>query len=154
MSKQNITKLTEEILTGYLEGKPLEIWRVEYKKEGKDHILRVYIDKPGGYISTDDCEDVSRYLSDRLDEADPVAGNYYLEVSSPGMDRQLYTLNQYEQYLGHEVEIKLFAALEGRKKYEGILTGATAEKVTLDEESGRVEIPFEMISKTKLKVVI
>ncbi len=153
MAKQSMTALTEEILSEYLRGGPLEIWKVEFKKEGRDHMLRVYIDRPGGYVSTDDCEDVSRYLSEKLDELDPVSVNYYLVVSSPGMDRRLYTRTQYERYIGHEAEVKLFAAVDGRRKYEGTLAGIDDDVLTLTVDGKNLRIPFDKVAGTRLKVV-
>ncbi len=150
---KNIKDITEEILGGFLEEEGLVLWHIEFKKEGKDRTLRVYIDREEGYVSTDDCEKVSRYLDEKLDEADPVQGNYYLEVSSPGMDRQLYTKEQYLRYIGHEVEVKLFAAVDGKKNVEGTLAETDDEGMTVTAEDGDIRLPWDSVAKTKLKVV-
>lgn len=102
MAKKKITVLAEELLSGFLQEEGLELYHSEFVKEGKDWFLRIYIDKPEGegYIGTEDCEKVSRFLSEKLDEADPVEQNYYLEVSSPGMDRELVKPEHYQRYLG------------------------------------------------------
>ncbi len=150
---KNIKDITEEILGGFLEEEGLVLWHIEFKKEGKDRILRVYIDREEGYVSTDDCEKVSRYLDEKLDEADPVQGNYYLEVSSPGMDRQLYTKEQYARYIGHEVEVKLFAAVDGKKNVEGTLAETDDEGMTVIAEDGDIRLPWDSVAKTNLKVV-
>ncbi|MCF0143565.1 MAG: ribosome maturation factor RimP [Firmicutes bacterium] len=107
-----------------------ELYHSEFVKEGKDWFLRVYVDLAAGkdaegndvYISTEDCEKVSRYLSEKLDEADPIEQNYYLEVSSPGMDRPLIKPEHYKRYVGEEIELKLYKATDGVKNIEGVLT--------------------------------
>ena len=92
-AKVKVTDLVEEIAAPFLEENGLELYHTEFLKEGRDWFLRVYIDKKEGqeeeYVSTDDCEKVSRFLSDELDRIDPIEQNYYLEVSSPGLDREL-----------------------------------------------------------------
>ena len=150
---KNIKDITEEILKGFLEAEGLVLWHIEFKKEGKDRILRVFIDREDGYVSTDDCEKVSRYLDEKLDEEDPVQGNYYLEVSSPGMDRQLYTREQYGRYTGHEVEVKLFAAVNGSRKAEGVLADVDDEGIVVTAEGGDIRLPWDAVAKTNLKVV-
>lgn len=96
------------------------LYDVEFVKEGTNWFLRVTIDKPGG-VSTDDCESVSRPLSDWLDEKDPITQSYYLEVSSPGIDRKLTRPKHYEDNLGKLVTVRLFAAIDGQRQLEGIL---------------------------------
>ncbi len=88
----------------------------------------------GANISTDDCEKVSRYLSERLDAIDPIEQNYYLEVSSPGMDRQLITEGHYQRYLGTEVEIKLYKPYHGNKTLVAVLKQASAEQLGFDRQ--------------------
>ena len=94
MAEVKITELAETILSEFLSQNKLELYNVEFVKEGKDRFLRVYIDKAQDaedeYVDTDDCELVSRYLSEKLDEEDPIEDNYYLEVSSPGLERTLF----------------------------------------------------------------
>ena len=95
-----------------------ELYHTEFIKEGKDWFLRVYVDNSGhnkGNISTGDCEKVSRYLSEVLDKEDPIEQNYYLEVSSPGMDRQLYTDKHMERYIGRKVEVSLYKKFNNSK---------------------------------------
>lgn len=102
------------------------VWDVEYVKEAGNWFLRVYIDKPEG-ISISDCEAVSRPLSDALDKADPIEGSYTLEVSSPGADRVLRKSEHYAAYLGSEVDVKLYRAINGKKDLSGILTGCAED---------------------------
>lgn len=156
MAKVNIKKAVEEILSDFLSENGFELYNTEFQKEGKDWFLRVFIDRTDGeYISTDDCELVSRYLSERLDEDDPIEQNYYLEVSSPGMDRPLITLAHYERYVGELVDVKLYTAVGGRKNYqEAVLKTVTQETMTIEPEEGNVlEIPFDKVAKTNLSVV-
>ena len=96
------------------------LYDVEFFKEGANWFLRVTIDKEGG-VSTDDCEKVSKPLSDWLDEKDPISQSYYLEVSSPGIDRKLTRPEHFESQLGKKVVVRLFAALDGQRQLEGIL---------------------------------
>ena len=170
MQKKKITELVPEILGDFLSENGLELFNVEYRKEGRDTVLRVFIDKPEGaedeYIGTDDCELVSRYLSDRLDELDPIEQNYNLEVSSPGLDRPLIREDDYRRFAGRQIEVSLFKAYNGRKNYEGTLLGLAdgvlRMECLLPEPKGRakaaaaaetVELPFELVAKAKLAVV-
>lgn len=158
MKKESIKNIVARELESFLTENGYELHRVEFVKEGRDWFLRVYVDKPMGaaeaYISTDDCEKVSRFLSERLDELDPIEQNYYLEVSSPGMDRELLKDSDYERFKGQAVEVKLYSAIEGKKKIEGILAGLEDGKiVVVDEKNQRWELPREQVSKAKLAVV-
>lgn len=156
MAKKKITVIAEELLTEFLENEGYELYNCEFIKEGKDWFLRVYIDKPEeqGYIGTEDCEKVSRFLSGKLDEADPIEQNYYLEVSSPGMDRELLKPEHYERYTGKEVEIKLYKGKDGVKNIQGILDNITDDviKVT-DHEDKEWTLTLDEIAKTKLAVI-
>lgn len=107
------------------------LWDVEYVKEAGTWFLRVYIDKAGG-VSIDDCEAVSRPLSDLLDEADPIEGSYTFEVSSAGADRPLKKPEHFAEFQGEEVEVKLYRPREGRKEFVGALKGYEDGNVTLD----------------------
>ncbi|MCI9155884.1 MAG: ribosome maturation factor RimP [Lawsonibacter sp.] len=107
------------------------LWDVEYVKEAGTWFLRVYIDKEGG-VSIDDCEAVSRPLSDLLDQADPIEGSYTFEVSSAGADRALKKPEHFARFLGAEVEVKLYRPKEGRKEFVGRLSAYEDGTVTLD----------------------
>ena len=107
------------------------LWYVEYVKEAGTWFLRVYIDKEGG-VSIDDCEAVSRPLSDKLDEADPIEGSYTFEVSSAGADRVLKKPEHFARFQGQEVEVKLYRPREGRKEFVGLLQSWEDGDVTLD----------------------
>ena len=106
------------------------------------------------YVSTDDCEKVSRFLSAELDRLDPIEQNYYLEVSSPGMDRALLKDKDFARFSGEIVDVSLYKALDGKKSYQGRLVGIENEKIIItDEKDNRIEFPREQVAKTKLAVI-
>ena len=129
MSK--ITDLTAQLARPVVEANGCSLWDVEYVKEAGSWYLRVYIDKETG-VSIDDCEAVSRVLSDLLDEADPIEGSYVLEVSSAGADRPLKKPAHFQQFLGAEVDVRLYRPLDGRKEYTGVLKGYDGGDVTIE----------------------
>ena len=106
------------------------------------------------YVSTDDCEKVSRFLSAELDRLDPIEQNYYLEVSSPGMDRALLKDKDFQRFSGEIVDVSLYKALDGKKTYQGRLLGIENEKIIItDEKDKRIEFPREQVAKTKLAII-
>lgn len=139
---------TEEILIPIAEKNGLSIYDVEYVKEGSEWYLRAYIDKPEG-VTIDDCENVSRELSAQLDQEDYIAEAYILEVSSPGLGRQLKKDRHFANSLNQEVEVKLFEALDGQKEFAGMLKSYDKDTITITENEGK-EITFE---RTKIAVV-
>ncbi len=108
------------------------LWDVEYVKEAGEWYLRIYIDKEGG-VSIDDCEAVSRPLSDLLDEADPIPTSYLFEVSSAGLDRALRKPEHFETCMGQQVDVKLYRPQAGSKEYTGVLTGYQDGDVLVDD---------------------
>ena len=156
MAKKKITQLVEELLSDFLEKEGYELYNTEFIKEGKDWFLRVYVDKKaaGEYVGTEDCEKVSRFLSDRLDEADPVEQNYYLEVSSAGMDRQLIKPEHYRRYVGSKVEIRLYKGKDGTKNIQGVLQEMDGDSITvLDHDNKAWHLQLDEIAKAKLAVI-
>ncbi len=158
MAKLRIKDVVSQILEDFLKENQLELYNSEFVKEGKDWYIRVYIDKVSdneeeSYIDTDDCEKVSRFLSEKLDELDPIEQNYMLEVSSPGIDRQLFETKDYERFAGHLVDVKLYANYKGSKIVQGKLNGILEGKVSLEIDGNNVEFPLEQIAKTNLAVV-
>ena len=127
------------------------LWDVEYVKEAGQWFLRVYIDKEGG-VSIDDCEAVSRPLSDALDEADPIEGSYILEVSSAGADRALKKPEHFARFLGAEVEVRLYRPREGRKEFVGILKGCEGGAVTLDVNGEELSFTRQETALVRLHV--
>lgn len=120
----------------------VDIYDVEYKKEGCDWFLRVFLCSDKG-ITLDDCEAVSRKLSDELDRLDPINTAYFLEVSSPGIDRVLKRNSHYESAIGEKINIKLFAALEGKKKMTGILEDFRDGVIYFVEDETKQNFEFE-----------
>lgn len=134
MSKKEIyEQKTEEILLPIVEEYGFELVDVEYVKEGSTWYLRSYIDKPGG-INIDDCEKVSRRLSDILDERDYIDGAYIMEVSSPGLGRPLKKEKDFKRSLGEEVEVKTYRMIDKQKEFTGILKDYDAGTVTIQLE--------------------
>lgn len=125
------------------------LWDVEYVKEAGTWFLRVYIDKEGG-VSIDDCEAVSRPLSDRLDQADPIEGSYTFEVSSAGADRALKKPEHFVQFQGSEVEVKLYRPREGRKEFVGLLRNYENGAVTLEIDGAQVLFTRQEIALVRL----
>lgn len=127
-----------------------ELYYIEYIREQGENFLRIYIDKENG-ISMEDCETVSRRVSDMLDEKDPIPDSYYLEVSSPGIERTLYNDNHLKKYINHVVMVKLSKIFKGKRAYEGDLISFNDESVEVNIENENVAIPREKIKKIILK---
>lgn len=136
MSKKEVyEQKTEAILLPIMEKYGFELWDVEYVKEGSSWYLRAYIDKPGG-IMINDCETVSRELSDILDAQDFIEDAYILEVSSPGLGRPLKKEKDYVRSMGKELEIRTYRAIDKKKEFYGILTSYDEKTVTIETEDG------------------
>ena len=136
MSKKEIyEQKTEAVLLPIVEELGFELVDVEYVKEGSTWYLRTYIDKPGG-ITIDDCEVVSRRLSDILDEKDYISDAYIMEVSSPGLGRPLKKDKDFKRSMGEEVEIRTYRMVDKKKEFTGILAAYDAETVTIEFEDG------------------
>lgn len=147
MSK--ISDKVEALARPVVEEEGCKLWSVEYIKEAGTWYLRVYIDKDGG-VGITDCEAISRKLDPILDEADPVPGSYVFEVGSAGAERELKCPSDFEQFIGSEVEVKLYQPHEGRKTLVGTLDGYSDGNITV---SG-TELKKEQIAQVKLHVTI
>ena len=144
MAKKNYEQRTQELLEPIAEKAGVSIYDVEYVKEGKDWYLRAFIDKDGG-VSIDDCERVSRALSDSLDAEDLIADAYILEVSSPGLGRTLKKDKHLEMSIGEMVELKTYTPIEKQKEFSGILQAFDKETVTLETDgTARVFVRSEV----------
>ena len=141
-------KLTE-MLEPAVEALGFELVGVEFVRAGKHSILRVFIDHENG-ITVDDCADVSYQVSAILDVEDPISTEYNLEVSSPGMDRPLFRLEQYEAFIGHKVQIKLRMAFEGRRKFLGLIKGVEGDDVVVVVDDHEYLLPFDSIEKANI----
>jgi ribosome maturation factor RimP len=126
-----------------------ELWELEYAARSGGGLLRLYIDAPDG-IAVEDCERVSRAVSQKMDEADPIAAQYTLEVSSPGLDRVLRTQAHFARFTGEPVEVEMMQKLNGRKRFAGRLTNVTEGAITLEMEGGAVSLPLDAIHKARL----
>ena len=129
MSRKDIEAKTEALLMPILDEFGFELWDVEYVKEGSEYYLRAYIDKEGG-ITIDDCVDVSRKLSDKLDEDEFIDSEYILEVSSPGLGRTLKSDRDFSKSIGRDTDIKLYKPIDKVKEFEGILKAFDNDTLT------------------------
>lgn len=147
---RQITEMVEPIVTG--EG--FELVHVEMLGRARNLTLRFYIDKPGG-VTIDDCARVSQQLSALLDVEDPIPNRYLLEVCSPGLERGLYKLADYERFAGRDAKIQTYEPVEGRRTFQGQLLGIHGDMITLREQSlGKdIQIPYHHIRKANLVFV-
>lgn len=153
MSKRDsYEKRTEELLLPIIEKNNYDLVDVEYVREGSHWFLRAYIDKEGGF-TVNDCEKVSRELSDLLDLHDFIEDSYILEVSSPGLGRALKKDKDFERSLGEEVEVKLYKAVDGQKEFAGLLKDFSATTVTIAFEN-EDELTFERKNISLIRLAI
>ncbi len=138
-----------EIITPIVDALDCELVGIEYISQGRNSVLRIYIDKENG-ISVDDCSAVSHQISGVLDVEDPIKGVYQLEVSSPGLDRPLFDELHYERYSGQQVKVQLTAPLDGRRKFQGVLLGLKEGKVAVNIDGNEYLLPFASIDKANL----
>lgn len=150
--KGNVASRVAELVKDVVEECGCTLWDVEFVKEGPDHNLIIYIDKPDG-ISLTDCEMVNDAVEPVIDEADPIDGSYYLEISSPGLERELKTPEHIKAFVGTEVNIKLFTAHEGKKAYSGIISEYNEESDTLTVECGANSVILERKQCSSIKTV-
>lgn len=129
---------TTALIMPIIEENQFELVDVEYVKEAGNFYLRAYVDKPGG-ITIDDCELVSRALSDLLDQEDFIDDAYILEVSSPGLTRPFKKENDYKRNLGKKIEVKLYQMKDKKKEYEGVLKSYTADSFVIETEEREME---------------
>ena len=161
---QNVISTLEALLEPTVCANGCQLYDIEYLKEGRDRILRLYIDKEDG-IDIEDCERISRAVEVVLDENDPIMGEYRLQVSSPGVERKIKRPEHYTKYIGHKMEVKLFAPVDpitGRKKYTGSLQSFRDGQVTLQvtaqtagqtgEVQSTITLDLQQISSCRLIV--
>lgn len=126
-----------------------EIYHVEYVKENGEYYLRIYIEKEGG-ITLSDCEALSRRVSDLMDEKDPIPEAYFLEVSSPGLNRTLFTEAHYKRFVGREIMVKFTKAIEGKKSVKGILKEVNEENIIIEADT-LISIPKDKIKSANIE---
>ncbi|MDF1624553.1 ribosome maturation factor RimP [Pseudohongiella nitratireducens] len=146
---QTATEKLSVMLQPAIEVLGLELWGVEYLTKGRSALLRVYIDSEEG-VTIDDCEKVSRQISAILDVEDPIAGEYTLEVSSPGLDRPLFAAEHYTAYVGEVINVRLSSPIDGRRKFKGVLNSADPQKIVMTVDNQPVEILFSQIEKANV----
>lgn len=155
MPKERVTDIVEQIALPIVEAYGLDLVDVEYKKEGSDWFLRVFIDKPQG-VDIDDCSRVSEKLSDELDLVDPIDNPYFLEVSSPGAERPLKKSTDFAQAVGQRVHVSLYEPMDGYKTFEGTLTSFEGDCLELEymiKTAKRcIRVPMEKVASARLSV--
>ncbi len=146
MSKKSIESSVYYIVEEIVKDTVFEIVDVEYVKEGPFKYLRVYVDKPDG-ITVDDCTDISRMLNKKLDEMDLIPEQYFLEVSSPGVERPFKTEKDFLKNLNEVVEVKFYKPIDGKKSMIGVLIEKHENDIVIDSENQNVTIELKDISK-------
>lgn len=141
--------LVTELIDTTIQALGLDLWGVELLQQGKYSLLRIYIEREEG-VTIEDCEKVSRQVSALLDVEDPIAGEYTLEVSSPGMDRPLFSIEHYSQYVGSEVDLKLRRPIDGRRKFKGQIIKVSGDIVGLLVEGSEYDLEFSDIEKASI----
>lgn len=131
----NTVKIVRELVEPFAKELGLDIWDVRFLKEGADWYLRIFIDKDGG-VSIDDCVDLTHAINGPLDEADPIEQAYFLEVSSPGLERDLVKDEHFESYVGEKIKVKLIRPVDGKREFFGVLEGYADGNITMKLEDG------------------
>ena len=144
MSAQ-LRSLIEPVVTGM----GFDLWGVEYLTQGRYSVLKIFIDSENG-IDVDDCASVSRQVGSLLDVEEPLRGQYTLEVSSPGMDRRLFTFEQFDLMKGFQVKLKLNKPFDGKKRFTGLLVGTEDKEVVLRVGEEETLFPYEMIDRANV----
>lgn len=144
----NTAEKVYDLIKETVEAQGVRLWDVRFLKEGVSWYLRVFIDKDEG-VDINDCTNVSHAIDPIIDEADPIDLPYYLEVCSPGIERELSRPAHFEQMLGETVRLKLYKALDGKKEFIGVLKSA-GEKIVIEAEGNQFEFGFKEISKANL----
>lgn len=141
-----------EIAAKIAEDHGVELVHSEVAGTKRDSVVRIYIDKPDG-VTLDDCGGFSSAIEEILDAEDFIPGKYVLEVSSPGIERELYSLSDFEKFTGKLVKVKTAEEILGQKSFVGILTGVEGSEITIDDRaSGETKFPYEAVKKANLKI--
>ena len=151
MEKEQLVGSVETLCLPIVEELNYELYYIEYVKENNDYYLRLYIDKEDGRISLKDCETVSRSISEMLDEKDPIKEAYYLEVSSPGLNRKLHTDKHFNKFIDSEIYVSFTNAIDGKKNVKGILKAVNEELLVVEVEGTEFNIPKDKIKSANLE---
>jgi ribosome maturation factor RimP len=141
----------QELLRPTVEALGFELWGIEHLSQGKHSVLRLYIESESG-VQVDDCARVSEQVGAVLDVEEPISGEYVLEVSSPGVDRRLFTLEQCAAYVGEPVEVKLRRPFEGRRRFAGVLRGVEEGDLVVLVDDHEFLLPFGDIDRAQLQL--
>ncbi|GAA3406577.1 ribosome maturation factor RimP [Paenibacillus hodogayensis] len=152
MAQQQIKAAVEEMLASFLEREGFELVDIEYVKEGSNWFLRVFVDKEGG-IDIEDCGRISEFLSEKLDEKDPIPTAYFLEVSSPGAERPLKKPQDYVKAVGKQVFVTTYEPIDGVKEFEGKLLDYNEAFVVVQSANRKTEIPASKIASARLAIL-
>lgn len=137
LAKGSTTETVRAIVQPYAEQLGLRLWDVTFTKEGTSWYLRIYIDKDGG-VNIDDCAAMSRAVDEPLDEADPIDKAYFLEVCSPGLERELRREEHFAAYIGQKIKVKLIRAVDGVREFSGVLNSFADGELTVETEQGPI----------------
>lgn len=153
MGKGSVAESIEALVTPILNENRLELVDIEYKKEGKNWFLRIYIDKEGG-VTVADCSNVSRQVADLIEVEEVVPSSYTLEVSSPGLDRPLKTEMDFLRFKGKRARVTTFTPIDQQKKFKGTIRDFREDVLFLESDDRLVEIPINQIAKARLEIEI
>ncbi len=152
MEKQMVEARVEEMLSPFLAKEGLELVAIEYKNENNNLYLRIFIDKPGG-VGLEDCELVSKHIGAELEGKAIIPHRYFLEVSSPGVERPLYKPEDFLRFRGSAIKLRTIDKIEGGRNFQGELADYSNDLVVLETEDGRLlKIPYSSIEKARLKI--
>lgn len=146
-------KLLSQLLQPTIEDMGYVFWGLEYMPQKNGALMRVYIDSSNG-VGVDDCAEVSREISAVMDVEDPIKSAYVLEVSSPGMDRVLFSSEQFATYLGQPAVVKLAQAVDGARNVKGVIDAVEGENITIKNEQKSYQFEFDNVMKARLKPVL
>lgn len=139
----------KDLIAPVVESMGFIFWGLEFLGQGKHSRLRLFIDHEDG-INVDQCAEVSRQVSSIMDVEDPISQEYTLEVSSPGMDRPLFELEQFNAYQGHVIQVRLHSPFEGKRKYKGLIKGVEERDVVIEADGYEILLPIEIIDKANV----
>ncbi|MEM0922334.1 MAG: ribosome maturation factor RimP [Pseudomonadota bacterium] len=149
VAKAAFDKRLAEILRPTIEGMGFELIRLRFMS-GKKATVQVMAERPGGTMEIEDCAELSRAMSAVMDVEDPISGEYALEVSSPGIDRPLTRLADFDRWEGYEARLETEEMIDGRKRFKGILAGTETDEVLIEIEEGTIGLKFDWLSDAKL----
>jgi ribosome maturation factor RimP len=152
LSSQHIKSVVESLVQPYLDEHGFELVDIEYVKEGSNWFLRVFVDKEGG-IDIDDCGRISEYLSEKLDEKDPIENAYFLEVSSPGAERPLKKPQDFQKAVGRHVFITTYEPINGLKEFEGKLVSYSGQELVVEAGKKEHAVPTNKVASARLAIV-